>query len=233
MVLCSPVVAEMAALVEHELLSPVGVAERVPLIRQPGVRQHAQQLRRRHHNRHIRITRSLKPLAGIGYPRLCGRAGQSGKSGLCRLQKCRQPLPNRVYRANPATIWCALRAGLCQASRMTSGRSDLVLLHGLGRSGESQWREVVPFLADHHQVYAPTEPLLRVESDSALRLPRRRGRTGSRTDPSPIHSGQSVGVATEQSRQPRSGGCSSIRYRRAPLKRRRIARSSQSAPKDS
>jgi pimeloyl-ACP methyl ester carboxylesterase len=47
---------------------------------------------------------------------------------------------------------CLLLAGLCETSRMTA----LVLLHGVGRSGESQWREVVPLLADHHQVYAPT-----------------------------------------------------------------------------
>jgi hypothetical protein len=39
---------------------------------------------------------------------------------------------------------------------MASGQSALVLLHGLGRSCESQWREVVPVLADHLQVYAPT-----------------------------------------------------------------------------
>jgi pimeloyl-ACP methyl ester carboxylesterase len=30
-----------------------------------------------------------------------------------------------------------------------------VLLHGLTMSGEGAWREVVPLLADHHQVHAP------------------------------------------------------------------------------
>jgi pimeloyl-ACP methyl ester carboxylesterase len=38
---------------------------------------------------------------------------------------------------------------------MVSGQSALVLLHGFGMSGESAWREVVPLLADHHQVHAP------------------------------------------------------------------------------
>jgi pimeloyl-ACP methyl ester carboxylesterase len=31
-----------------------------------------------------------------------------------------------------------------------------VLLHGLGRSGGSAWRDVIPLLSAHHQVYAPT-----------------------------------------------------------------------------
>lgn len=37
---------------------------------------------------------------------------------------------------------------------MTSARSALVLLHGLTMS-ETAWRDVVPLLADHHQVYTP------------------------------------------------------------------------------
>jgi pimeloyl-ACP methyl ester carboxylesterase len=39
---------------------------------------------------------------------------------------------------------------------MTSGQSALVLLHGLTMSGESAWRDVVPLLADHHQVHVPS-----------------------------------------------------------------------------
>jgi pimeloyl-ACP methyl ester carboxylesterase len=39
--------------------------------------------------------------------------------------------------------------------RPTSDGSDLVLLHGLTMSSETAWREVVPLLADHHQVHAP------------------------------------------------------------------------------
>jgi pimeloyl-ACP methyl ester carboxylesterase len=38
---------------------------------------------------------------------------------------------------------------------MGSGKSPLVLLHGLAMSGNA-WREVVPLVSDHHQVYAPT-----------------------------------------------------------------------------
>ncbi|HEV7853869.1 MAG TPA: alpha/beta fold hydrolase [Mycobacterium sp.] len=38
---------------------------------------------------------------------------------------------------------------------MAADKSHLVLLHGIGSSSESAWREVVPLLADHHQVYAP------------------------------------------------------------------------------
>lgn len=38
---------------------------------------------------------------------------------------------------------------------MASDKSPVVLLHGLNSSSESAWREVVPLLADHHQVYAP------------------------------------------------------------------------------
>ena len=50
---------------------------------------------------------------------------------------------------------CLLRAGLCQTSRMASDKSALVLLHGITMSGEGAWREVVPLLADHHQVFVP------------------------------------------------------------------------------
>ena len=38
---------------------------------------------------------------------------------------------------------------------MASDKSPVVLLHGLNSSSESAWGEVVPLLADHHQVYAP------------------------------------------------------------------------------
>ena len=38
---------------------------------------------------------------------------------------------------------------------MAPDKSPLVLLHGLSSSSESAWREVVPLLADHHQVHAP------------------------------------------------------------------------------
>ena len=38
---------------------------------------------------------------------------------------------------------------------MDSSASPLVLLHGLAMSG-SAWREVIPLVSDHHQVYAPT-----------------------------------------------------------------------------
>ena len=38
---------------------------------------------------------------------------------------------------------------------MESGQSALVLLHGLTMSSDSAWRDVVPLLADHHQVHAP------------------------------------------------------------------------------
>jgi pimeloyl-ACP methyl ester carboxylesterase len=34
-------------------------------------------------------------------------------------------------------------------------KSPLVLLHGVSSSSECAWREVVPLLADHHQVHAP------------------------------------------------------------------------------
>lgn len=54
--------------------------------------------------------------------------------------------------ARPALI----SARVCENSRMASGQSALVLLHGFGMSGESAWREVIPLVADHHQVYAPT-----------------------------------------------------------------------------
>jgi pimeloyl-ACP methyl ester carboxylesterase len=37
-----------------------------------------------------------------------------------------------------------------------SDGSALVLLHGLGMSGDMAWQEVIPLLSDHHQVYAPT-----------------------------------------------------------------------------
>jgi pimeloyl-ACP methyl ester carboxylesterase len=38
---------------------------------------------------------------------------------------------------------------------MDSSTSPLVLLHGLGMSGNA-WREVVPLVSAHHEVYAPT-----------------------------------------------------------------------------
>lgn len=34
-------------------------------------------------------------------------------------------------------------------------KSPLVLLHGLGMTAETAWQEVIPLLADHHQVFAP------------------------------------------------------------------------------
>lgn len=39
---------------------------------------------------------------------------------------------------------------------MTPGQQAIVLLHGMGRSGDTAWRNVVPYLAVHHQVHAPT-----------------------------------------------------------------------------
>src|SRR4029450_4694416 len=38
---------------------------------------------------------------------------------------------------------------------MDSGQSALVLLHGLTMTRETAWREVVPLLADHHEVHVP------------------------------------------------------------------------------
>lgn len=38
---------------------------------------------------------------------------------------------------------------------MASGKSALVLLHGIVMSGNA-WQDVVPLLSSHHQVYAPT-----------------------------------------------------------------------------
>jgi pimeloyl-ACP methyl ester carboxylesterase len=40
---------------------------------------------------------------------------------------------------------------------MVSGKPPLVLLHGIAMSGKA-WRDVVPLLSTHHQVYAPTAP---------------------------------------------------------------------------
>jgi pimeloyl-ACP methyl ester carboxylesterase len=39
---------------------------------------------------------------------------------------------------------------------MVAEPSPIVLLHGVGRSGDTAWRKVIPLLADQHQVYAPT-----------------------------------------------------------------------------
>ena len=77
--------------------------------------------------------------------------------------------PEQTLRLNPSAsacgvlvtlkfggdLSCLLRAGLCQTSRMAFDKSALVLLHGITMSGESAWREMVPLLADHHQVFVP------------------------------------------------------------------------------
>jgi pimeloyl-ACP methyl ester carboxylesterase len=47
------------------------------------------------------------------------------------------------------------RAASCKNTRMASDKSALVLLHGLTMSSETAWRDVVPLLADHHQVHVP------------------------------------------------------------------------------
>ena len=49
----------------------------------------------------------------------------------------------------------ALAARLVSDLRMASDNSAIVLLHGILMSGNA-WREVVPLLSNHHQVYTPT-----------------------------------------------------------------------------
>lgn len=49
----------------------------------------------------------------------------------------------------------ALAARLVSDLRMASDNSALVLLHGILMSGNA-WRDVVPLLSNHHQVYTPT-----------------------------------------------------------------------------
>jgi pimeloyl-ACP methyl ester carboxylesterase len=46
-------------------------------------------------------------------------------------------------------------AGLCQTWPAASELSPLVLLHGLSMS-DSAWRETVPLVAVHHEVFTPT-----------------------------------------------------------------------------
>lgn len=45
--------------------------------------------------------------------------------------------------------------GLCQTWRVASELSPLVLLHGLGMS-DSAWRDTVPLVAVHHEVFTPS-----------------------------------------------------------------------------